>query len=161
MASALISLGDHRRALDTYVEARALSERQGMTHWWRSPTTTSPTCTSCAASTPRDRAAAQSRRTAEQLGDDYQYALCQMDLAEIYLEVNLGEEAAEVAQDAHARFERMGLGYETARSLAFRAIASGQLGRRSRRSRCWPRRARRSPSKATRRGWRSSISIRR
>jgi hypothetical protein len=55
-----------------------------------------------------------------------------MDLAEIYLEVNLAEEAAEVARDAHLGFERLGMGYEAARSLAFEAIAMGQQSRAER-----------------------------
>ena len=130
MASALISLGDHRRALDSYVEARALSERRGMTHLVALADYNIAYLHFLRGEYNRAiELLRQSRRAAETVGDDYQYALCQMDLAEIYLEVNLGEEAAEVAQDAHARFERMGLGYEAARSLAFRAIAAGQLGR--------------------------------
>jgi CHAT domain-containing protein len=130
MASTLISLGDHRRALEIHGEARALCERRGMPlllaltdyniaylHFLRGD---------------YHRAIEillRSRRSAEGLGDVYQYALCQMDLAEIYLEVNLAEEAAEMAQEAHVRFRRLGLGYEAAKSLAFRAIAFGQQGR--------------------------------
>ncbi len=130
MASTLMSLGDHRRAHQIYVEARSLCERRDMPllmaladyniaylHFLRGD---------------YNRAIEillRSRHAAEELGDTYQYALCQMDLAEIYLEVNLAEEAAEMAHEAHLRFERLGLGYEAAKSLAFRAIAFGQQRR--------------------------------
>jgi tetratricopeptide (TPR) repeat protein len=130
MASALISLGDHRKALETYVEARAESERQGMTHLVALADYNIAYLHFLRGEYNRAIAMLRdSRRAAEALGDDYQVALCQMDLAEIYLEVNLAEEAAEVAQDAHVRFERLGTKYEMARSLAFVAIACGQQGR--------------------------------
>jgi len=52
-----------------------------------------------------------------------------MDLSEIYLELNLSEEAREMAQEAFQRFEKLGMGYEAAKSLANEAIAHGQQGK--------------------------------
>src|SRR6266853_4652403 len=69
------------------------------------------------------------RRACELTGDAYHLALCHMDLSEIYLELNLSEEAREMAQEAFQRFEKLGMGYEAAKSLANEAIAHGQQGK--------------------------------
>jgi CHAT domain-containing protein/predicted negative regulator of RcsB-dependent stress response len=71
------------------------------------------------------REAAASARKAN---DAYQMALCNLDLAEIYLELNLGAEAAELAPAAHEAFQQLGFGYEAAKALAFAAIAASQQG---------------------------------
>jgi len=69
------------------------------------------------------------RRTCEATGDKYHHALCYMDLSEIYLELNLSEEARESAQEAFRRFEKLGMAYEAAKSLANEAMALGQQGK--------------------------------
>jgi CHAT domain-containing protein len=69
------------------------------------------------------------RRACEVTGDAYHLALCHMDLSEIYLELNLSEEAREMAREAFVRFEKLGMGYEAAKSLANEAIAYGQQGK--------------------------------
>ena len=56
-------------------------------------------------------------------GDKYHPALCDLDLAEIYLELNLTEEAARRAADAQQQFESLGMRFETGRALACLAIA--------------------------------------
>src|SRR5262249_3597147 len=61
--------------------------------------------------------------------DEHLASLCLMDLAEIHLELNLSGEAAEMAEQAMAGFRRLGMGYETAKSLAWQAIAFGQQGK--------------------------------
>ena len=66
-------------------------------------------------------------RSREQ-GDAYHEALCRLDLAEIYLEVNLTAEAAELAEQARAAFARLKLRYEESKATAFAAIAAGQGG---------------------------------
>ncbi len=68
------------------------------------------------------------RVTAKKLDDRYHGSLCNLDLSEIYLELNLHTEAVELAQEANAGFKGLGMGYEAAKSLAFAAIASSQLG---------------------------------
>ena len=68
------------------------------------------------------------RIKAKDLNDGYHGALCNLDLSEIYLELNLHIEAAELADAAHAGFEALGMSYESAKALAFSAIALSQLG---------------------------------
>src|SRR5207248_5447685 len=65
---------------------------------------------------------------AKEAGDAYQMALCNLDLAEIYLELNLSVEVAELAPAAHEAFLQLGFGYEAAKALAFAAIAASQQG---------------------------------
>lgn len=60
--------------------------------------------------------------------DKYQLALCNLDLAEIYLELNLNNEAANLARAAHQQFQGLGMGYEAAKTLVFAAIAAGRQG---------------------------------
>ena len=71
------------------------------------------------------RDAALSAKKAE---DTYQLALCNLDLAEIYLDLNLNTEAAELGRAAHVAFQDLGFGYEGAKALAFAAIASSRTG---------------------------------
>src|SRR5262249_15434938 len=59
----------------------------------------------------------------------YLASLCLLDLSEIDLELNLGSEAAEMAQQALAGFRRLHMRYEAAKSLAYLAIAHGQQGK--------------------------------
>lgn len=64
----------------------------------------------------------------KQANDAYQLALCNLDLSEIYIEINLVSEAVELAQQAHLGFEKLGFGYESAKALAFAAIAASRQG---------------------------------
>jgi CHAT domain-containing protein/Tfp pilus assembly protein PilF len=69
------------------------------------------------------------RRACEASGDTYHFALCHLDLSDIYLELNLSEEAREMAHEGFLRFEKLGMGYEAAKTLANEAIALGQQGK--------------------------------
>jgi CHAT domain-containing protein len=60
--------------------------------------------------------------------DAYQQALCNLDLSEIYLELNLNTEARDLGRTAHQAFLNLGFGYEGAKALAFSAIASSRTG---------------------------------
>jgi CHAT domain-containing protein len=71
------------------------------------------------------RDAAISARNAQ---DTYQQALCNLDLSEIYLELNLSTEAGELGRAAHQAFQDLGFGYEGAKALAFTAIAASRTG---------------------------------
>jgi len=69
------------------------------------------------------------RRSCETSGDAYRYALCHLDLSDIYLELNLSEEAREMAYEGFLRFEKLSMGYEAAKTLANEAMAYGQQGK--------------------------------
>ncbi len=130
MAMCLISLNDFPRSLDCYQKSRALCERYGMPllrdqadyniaylYYFRGE---------------YSRAIEMlfaTRRACEVTGDAYHFALCHLDLSEIYLELNLSEEALEMAREGFLRFEKLGMGYEAAKTLANEAIAYGQQGK--------------------------------
>jgi CHAT domain-containing protein/Tfp pilus assembly protein PilF len=130
MAMCLISLNDFPRSLQCYQKARDLCVRHDL---------------------PRLRDQADyniaylyyfrgeysraiemllaTRRACEASGDAYHFALCHLDLSDIYLELNLSEEAREMAHEGFLRFEKLGMGYEAAKTLANEAIAFGQQGK--------------------------------
>jgi CHAT domain-containing protein len=60
--------------------------------------------------------------------DAYQMALCNLDLSEIYLELNLSAEAGELGRAANVGFDELGFGYEAAKALGFAAIAASRQG---------------------------------
>lgn len=60
--------------------------------------------------------------------DSYHVALCLLDLSEIYLELNLCHPAEEMAREASAAFEKLGMGYEAGKSLVNLALALAQQG---------------------------------
>jgi CHAT domain-containing protein/tetratricopeptide (TPR) repeat protein len=68
------------------------------------------------------------RQSSRQIGDAYHQALCNLDLAELYLDLNLSSEAGELAQQGFEGFQKLGMGYESAKCLAFSAIAASQQG---------------------------------
>ncbi|HXJ06242.1 MAG TPA: CHAT domain-containing protein [Candidatus Acidoferrum sp.] len=130
MAMCLISLNDFPKSLDCYQKARELCIRYDMPllrdqadyniaylYYFRGE---------------YSRAIEMlfaTRRACEVTGDAYHLALCHMDLSEIYLELNLSEEAREMAREGCVRFEKLGMGYEAAKSLANEATAYGQQGK--------------------------------
>ncbi|HEY2548252.1 MAG TPA: CHAT domain-containing tetratricopeptide repeat protein [Candidatus Acidoferrum sp.] len=130
MAMCLISLNDFPRSLECYQKAREECERNGMPllrdqadyniaylYYFRGE---------------YSRAIEMlfaTRRACEASGDAYHFALCHLDLSEIYLELNLSEEAREMAHEGFLRFEKLGMGYEAAKTLANEAMAYGQQGR--------------------------------
>lgn len=130
MAMCLISLNDFPRSLECYQKARDLCVRYDMPllrdqadyniaylYYFRGE---------------YSRAIEMlfaTRRACEISGDAYHFALCHLDLSDIYLELNLSEEAREMAHEGFLRFERLGMGYEAAKTLANEAIAYGQQGK--------------------------------
>ncbi len=65
----------------------------------------------------------QVRRRHEQLDDARRVGLCDMDRAEIYLELNLFDDAADIAARAYNIFQRLGNRYEAAKCLTYQGIA--------------------------------------
>jgi CHAT domain-containing protein/tetratricopeptide (TPR) repeat protein len=72
------------------------------------------------------------REQSETNGDAHILALCYLDLSDIYLELNLSSQAAEVAHEGVQRFKKLGMGYEEAKCLTNEAIAWSQQGKRLR-----------------------------
>jgi CHAT domain-containing protein len=69
------------------------------------------------------------RAASEKNGDQHILALCYLDLAEIYLELNLSAEARDSAQEGARHFQKLGMGYEEAKCTAYEAMAHSQLGK--------------------------------
>jgi CHAT domain-containing protein len=63
------------------------------------------------------------RQACSRNGDAYHVGLCDLDQSEIYLELRLVSEAAEMAENSYHRFQQLGMNFESARSLANLAIA--------------------------------------
>lgn len=69
------------------------------------------------------------RRRCEATGDHYHFALCHLDLAEIYVELNLSHEAIHMAHEGQALFQKLGMGYEEAKCQAYEAMGFSQFGK--------------------------------
>src|SRR5215469_12953163 len=130
MAVCLISLNDFPRALATYQRARTFCEQHHM------PLLVAQADYNIAylyyLRGEYSRAIESlyaARRACETTGDAYHFALCYLDLSDIYLELNLSEEAREMAHEGFNRFEKLGMGYEAAKTLANEATAYGQQGK--------------------------------
>lgn len=126
MAVCLIGLEDLERAFDVYREARGFFQANDMPRlvfqvdynlaylyylrgdYQIANTKLRATRESCSADDP------------------YHAALCDLDQSEVYLELNLSEEAVRFAQRAAEQFEKMGMGYELARSWNNLGIGLGQ-----------------------------------
>lgn len=71
----------------------------------------------------------EAKRRSVSEGDVYHRSLCDLDQSEIYLELNLVEEAADLAGSAHNGFQQLKMPYEQGKALTFHAIAESRLGR--------------------------------
>jgi CHAT domain-containing protein len=127
MAVCLISLNDFPRALSTYQRARSFCSQHNM------PLLVAQADYNIAylyyLRGEYSRAIESlyaARRACEATGDAYHLALCHLDLSDIYLELNLSEEARDMAHEGFLRFEKLGMGYEAAKTLANEATAYGQ-----------------------------------
>jgi CHAT domain-containing protein len=67
-------------------------------------------------------------KQADEVGDAYYRALCDLDRSELYLELNLNDEAKDLAARALVRFEKLGLSYESAKAVANLATAASREG---------------------------------
>jgi CHAT domain-containing protein len=130
MAVCLISLNDFSRALATYQGARSFCQQNNM------PLLVAQADYNIAylyylrgEYSRAIEALYAARRACETTGDAYHFALCHLDLSDIYLELNLSEEAREMAHEGFLRFEKLGMGYEAAKTLANEATAYGQQGK--------------------------------
>ncbi|HVH88868.1 MAG TPA: CHAT domain-containing protein [Terriglobales bacterium] len=125
----LISLGEFQQALDCYQHARDYCEKHGMSLLVAQADYNIAYLYFLRGEYSRAIDMLRSTRLrCNEIGDRYHYGLCNLDLSELYLELNLSLEAAELARLGYAEFEALGMGYEAAKSLAFEAIAMGQQG---------------------------------
>ena len=133
MAMVFISLNDFERALDTYRRARDYCERHAMPllvlqadyniaylYYLRGEYTR-------AIDLYRD-----AQEECDRLGDTYHSALCDMDVSEMYLELNLSDEAALRGERAMTRFGELGMAYEMGKAMTSVAIATSTQGDLSR-----------------------------
>ena len=65
----------------------------------------------------------QTRDALARLEDERHVALCELDLAEIYLQLNVLDGAAAMAAQARARFQKLAIRYESAKALTFLGLA--------------------------------------
>ena len=68
----------------------------------------------------------RTRDRCDELNDPYHRSLCDLDQAEIHLELNLTADGARLAELAFNAFEELGNGYEAAKAQVFQAIAANQ-----------------------------------
>jgi CHAT domain-containing protein/Tfp pilus assembly protein PilF len=68
------------------------------------------------------------RERCAELGDAYHQGLCDLDQAEMYLELNLSEEGGYLAERALDAFRQLGMGYEMAKAITNLGIASSHHG---------------------------------
>jgi CHAT domain-containing protein len=127
IATCLITLNDFERALKTYEQGRAFCLEKGMTAFVSQYDYNIAWLYYLRGNYSRAIEMLRATRDACKANhEQYHYALCHMDLSEIYLELNLSEEAAEMAREGAALFESLGMGYETAKCYANLATATGQ-----------------------------------
>ena len=69
------------------------------------------------------------RIAGEKISYGYLVALCYLDLSDVYIELNLTEEAKNVAEEGYLLFRKMEIRYEAAKTLTNQAIAYGQDGK--------------------------------
>jgi CHAT domain-containing protein len=133
MAVCLIVLDDFPRALATYAKAREFCQAHGMPGLVVQADYNIAYLYYLRADYSRALEMLRgARQLAESTGDGYHRALCYMDQSEVYLELNMNEEAAETAQEAFAGFQTLKIGYESGKSLANLAIAHGRMGKAAR-----------------------------
>lgn len=65
----------------------------------------------------------EARRHSREQGDPHHAALSDLDLAEIFLELNLVHDAEHLAKRSFAAFDELGMRYETGKALAYQALA--------------------------------------
>jgi tetratricopeptide (TPR) repeat protein len=68
------------------------------------------------------------RTHSNQVGDAYHAAMCDLDQAELSLELNLVEEATDLASSARGKLDDIGMAYEAAKALNVLAIAASRTG---------------------------------
>ena len=92
------------------------------------------------------------------LADPYHEALCDLDEAELYLELNLSREGARLARQAAAQFMALGMNYERAKAMVSEAVSLHHVGA-GKSGRALMRQAREILSRESNRLWPSLIDL--
>jgi CHAT domain-containing protein len=130
MAVCLITLNDFPRALATYQRARKMCVEHGMTLLVTQSDYNIAYLYYLRGEYSRAiEMLLATRAECEKNGDAHVLALCYLDLAEIYLELNLSTEARDSAHEGYLRFQKLDMGYEEAKCQAYEAMALSQLGK--------------------------------
>jgi CHAT domain-containing protein len=124
IAMCLVSLNDFRGALAAHQEARSFADNHGMRvlvaqtdyniaalHYLRGEHSRAI------------RMLLMALEDCQKTNDQYHVALCRLDLSDIYLQLNLAGPAEEKAKEAAAGFQKLGMGYETGKSLVNLGLA--------------------------------------
>jgi CHAT domain-containing protein/tetratricopeptide (TPR) repeat protein len=132
MATCQIGMNDFRGALETYERARAYCQENELPlllavadyniaylYYLRGEYTRAIAAYRAA------------RKHCRKLGDAYREALCDLDQSEMYVELNLNEEGAQMARRAIAAFRKLGNLYEAAKAMTNLAIAASHHGNAS------------------------------
>jgi CHAT domain-containing protein len=127
LAVCFISLHDFRSAEQSYKSARELALRENMTtivaqadynvaylYFYRGEYQKAI------------KLYQETRVYCQQVDDNYHAALCDLDEAEMYLELHLHEESRQLAQQARESFERMNMSYEATKATVFLGVAAYQ-----------------------------------
>ena len=129
MAVCLIPLNDFRRAMETYTTARAFFlEHQMPALVFQVDYNIAYLYHFRGVYSQALRMLSEAQESSRRTGDAYHAALCHLDQSEIYLELNMNDEAAETAGEAHQQFQALEMPYEAGKSLTHLAIATGQRG---------------------------------
>jgi len=130
VAVCLITLNNFPRALATYQRAREMFVRYGMTLLVTQSDYNIAYLYYLRGEYGRAIQMLRSTRVeSKKNGDAHVHALCFLDLSEIYLELNMSEEARQIAHEGCELFQELGMEYEVAKCLANEAMASSQLGK--------------------------------
>jgi tetratricopeptide (TPR) repeat protein len=130
LGNALGNIDQFEKSDEMYARAIHLSQELGMTDLW-----TQANYNRAYLHYLRGRYSAaledfaRLRHKFEAAGSLRHYALCDLDEAEIYLQLNLSKDAASLAVRAAEQFEKLGLRYEQAKATAFYGVALIQLRR--------------------------------
>ena len=130
LAVCLIALNDFPRALQTYEKAREFCKLNGMAILTGQADYNIAWLYYLRGEYSRAiQMLLANREECRKNGDVYQFALCHLDLSEIYLELNLSHDAELTAHEGCRLFHENGNGYEEAKCKANEAIALGQQGK--------------------------------
>jgi CHAT domain-containing protein/tetratricopeptide (TPR) repeat protein len=124
IAMCKVSLNDFQGAFAAHQEARAFAEKHGMQVLVAQSDYNIATLHYLRGEYSRAiRMLLDTLEVCQKNKDDYHVGLCHLDLSEIYLQINLHEPAEEMAREASAEFQKLGIGYEAGKSLVNLALA--------------------------------------